>query len=242
MALNLGNVDYKKSERYKGTKKEILESPKVPEMTFDNMHDATNHTYSSRYIDGFNTVVNGVNIRINEWINGLAQNYYTNGNSKYKGSIGFKESWTSLTFEEKNSIVEKKWKSILKDLYLKNNSVKVKFEVVKRANESVDTFSERISIQITQLTEYLDDFSVNKNTSNKKYYIGLVTPSTSSTKTFNVYCSLPMTKDFDGVSTAINIAKKLTVKELTFLAKMDEYKDYVAPPRIAGIIKEFYAE
>lgn len=214
----------------------IIKAPNV-KMTFDNLNDGTKYKYTSRYVKGFNTLYGkthqkdkDLNIRIGEGIDGIAQNYYTNGNVKFAGADGPKNSWASISVDERDYFIEIGWLEIMEDFYKKLDKTIVKITVSRLDKETPNAFAERIKKGINKLNTAFN--------SDKKYYSGLATPYTYATKKLDIYCTVPAGK----LKYMIDFAYKLNAKELYLLQKIDNNKSFVEPTKIAGLVNKIIAE
>lgn len=230
----VNDVENKISDKEKPIK--FIQAPEV-KMTFANLNDGTKYRYTSRYIKGFETIYGkfsniDMKIKIGEGIDGIAQNYYTNGNVKFAGSDGPKNSWASISVDERDYFIEKGWLEIMEDFYKKQDKVIVKITVSSLSKETPNGFANRI---ITALDKINTTFGSN---SDKKYFAGLATPYTYSTKKLDIYCCVPAGQ----LRYMVDFAYKLNANELYLLQKMDGHKKFVEPARIADLVEKIMAK
>ena len=237
----VNNKKVNSTENKKVEKEKSIKIIKLPEkkMTFDNLNDGTKYRYTSRYVKGFETIYGKNTLRemkrkIGEGIDGIAENYYTNGNIKFAGSDGPKHSWAGLSVDERDYFIEIGWNNIMEDFYKKQDKVIVKITVSSLDKETFNGFANRI---ITALDKINTTYG-STSTKDKKYFAGLATPYTYSTKKLDIYCSVPAGM----LLYMVNFAYKLKANELYLLQKMDGYKKFVEPERIGDLIEKIMAK
>ena len=233
----VNNKKVNSTENKKVEKEKSIKIIKLPEkkMTFDNLNDGTKYRYTSRYVKGFETIygkntLREMKIKIGEGIDGIAENYYTNGNIKFAGSDGPKHSWAGLSVDERDYFIEIGWLEIMEDFYKKLDKTIVKITVSRLDKETPNAFAERIKKGIDKLNTAFN--------SDKKYYSGLATPYTYATKKLDIYCTVPAGQ----LKYMIDFTYKLNAKELYLLQKMDNNKSFVEPTKIAGLVNKIIAE